>query len=64
MSKSKIIIKVYEYGPTSNIYNLFKKPQYKSKTKLNANSKTEIKTKTKNPKCKHYNYRCLTLNLF
>ena len=48
------------------IYNLFKKLQYKSKTKSkhNTNSKTEIKPNPKNPKCKHYNYRSPTLNLF
>ena len=39
-----------------------KKP--KTKSKLNTNSKTEIKPNPKNPKCKYYNYRSPTLNLF
>ena len=57
---------MYEYGSTSNIYNFFKKTLYKFKTKskLNTNSKTEIKPNPKNPKCKYYNYRSMTLNLF
>ena len=48
------------------IYIIYSKPQYKSKTKskLNTNSKTEIKPNPKNPKCKINNYRSLTLNLF
>ena len=49
------------------LYTIYsKKTQYKSKTKskLNTNSKTEIKHNPENPKCKHYNYRRLTLNLF
>ena len=48
------------------IYTIYSKTPNKSKTKykLNTNSKTEIKPNPKNPKCKHYNYRILRLNLF